>query len=147
MVEEHLEAAARPAEATERSMLLNWLTAPYGETGLKQGYFGMAGRGNMPGFKTGGRLLGTPNKTTADIRAAAAVFGPGAVRKLAELAGMATDADGKPIPPGPPATQFAALGMILDRAHGRALQSISGEAGASPVAFALVTGVVRAHDD
>jgi hypothetical protein len=45
----------------------------------------MAGRGSQPGERRGGRKKGTPNKSTAEIRALAQVHGAAAIEKLAHL--------------------------------------------------------------
>lgn len=70
------------------------------------------------GVKTGGRQKGTPNKTTADIKAVAQEFGPEAVKYLVEIA---RDGD------APPAARVAAVKEILDRGYGKAKQPIVGD--------------------
>jgi hypothetical protein len=80
------------------------------------------------GFKTGGRTTGTPNKTTADIKALAQSFGPAVIRKLAEMAGVLVDDKGKPVgePTPNPQARTAAMKELLDRGFGKARQPISG---------------------
>ena len=65
--------------------------------------------------KTGGRQKGTPNKTTAEIRKAAQVHGPAALKKLVALT---KSEDEKVV--------LAACNAILDRAYGRPVQALSG---------------------
>lgn len=46
-------------------------------------------RPNSGGKRPGsGRKLGTPNRSTAEVRALAQVYGPAAIRKLAVMAGV-----------------------------------------------------------
>lgn len=82
----------------------------------------------MPaGFKAGGRTKGTPNKTTADIKALAQSYGPDAIMNLAELAGMIRDENGKPIGRATnEQARIAATKELLDRGFGKARQPISG---------------------
>ena len=71
------------------------------------------------GRKTGGRVAGTPNKATADVRALAQAYAPAAIAALARLAGL-TDEPGA----ANEATRVAAMRELLDRAHGRPAQAI-----------------------
>ena len=64
--------------------------------------------------KLGGRVKGTPNKVTAEIKAMAAEYAPDA---LMELARLSVDADNEQ-------TRVAACKEILDRAYGKAPQFI-----------------------
>lgn len=66
------------------------------------------------GRKTGGRVAGTPNKATADVRALASEHGPDAVRRLAHLMQHAESE----------AAQVSAAKELLDRAYGRPAQAI-----------------------
>jgi hypothetical protein len=89
-------------------------------------------RGSAPGERRGGRQVGTPNKTTAEIKALAQSFGPKAITRLAELSGL--------IPGKRPAeseqTQLGAMKELLDRGYGRAAQAIvGGEPGDAPIAL------------
>lgn len=61
------------------------------------------------GTKTGGRKVGTPNKVTADIRAAARKHGAACIKELARLMTKAKDER----------TSVAAIKEILDRAYGK----------------------------
>jgi ferritin-like protein len=62
--------------------------------------------------KTGGRVAGTPNKSTAEIRELAGQYGPTA---LAELARLATNANSEQ-------ARVSACKEILDRAYGKSTQ-------------------------
>lgn len=68
----------------------------------------------MKGKKTGGRKAGTPNKSTADVRAEARKFSPAAIARLAYLMEHAASE----------AAQVAAAKELLDRAHGRPAQYV-----------------------
>jgi hypothetical protein len=73
------------------------------------------------GRKTGGgSRKGVPNKATAEIKDVAREFGPAAIAKAAELAGLVND---KPKAESE-ASQVAALHIILDRAYGKAPQQL-----------------------
>lgn len=74
----------------------------------------------MKGMKTGGRQKGTPNKATADIRAAAAIHGPAMLEVLSRIA--LDDSE-------PTAARVAAAVALLDRAYGRPAQAITGANG------------------
>jgi len=63
--------------------------------------------------KTGGRVAGTPNRSTAAIKEMAGEYGPMA---LTEIARLATKAKTEP-------TRFAACRELLDRAYGKSTQS------------------------
>lgn len=79
------------------------------------------------GRKTGGRVAGTPNKATADIKAAAALHGPAALQALASIATGTKY---------PPAARVAAAVALLDRGFGKPSQAITGEGGGS-ITFTL----------
>lgn len=72
------------------------------------------------GFKTGGRTAGTPNKATADIKAAAALHGP---RMIEVLASIAVDEE------RPESSRVAAATALLDRGFGKPAQAITGDGG------------------
>jgi hypothetical protein len=68
------------------------------------------------GRKTGGRKAGTPNRSTADLRALIdAVADPEALVK--ELARLAHEAEREE-------TRLAAIGQLLDRRYGRPRQAV-----------------------
>ena len=67
------------------------------------------------GPKTGGRVAGTPNKSTAEIRELAGQYGPAA---LAELARLATNADSEQ-------ARVSACKELLDRAYGKSTQILT----------------------
>ena len=79
----------------------------------------------MTGAKTGGRMPGSLNRATAEIRALASVHGADAIAELAKLAGIAKDEAGGPIA-GAQTDQarIGALGMLLDRGYGRSPLSV-----------------------
>jgi len=66
------------------------------------------------GRKTGGRIAGTPNKATAEIRGAAQPYTVEALEGLAQIA-RTSDSD---------AAKVAAWKAILDRGHGRPAQEV-----------------------
>lgn len=77
--------------------------------------------------KARGRPKGATNLVTREIRAIAAEYGPGAVRRLAVLGGLIT---GKKLkvgeePAKSEATQVVALNAILNRAYGFPSQPLS----------------------
>lgn len=73
-------------------------------------------RGRPSGIpKTGGRKKGTPNKVTADVKSVAQEYGQEAIKSLVEIM-RGTDY--------PPAARVAASKEILDRAYGKAQQSV-----------------------
>lgn len=68
--------------------------------------------------KTGGRRRGTPNKTTADIRALAQEFGEAALRKLVEVMNHADS---------PPQAKISAANALLDRGYGKPSELVEPE--------------------
>ena len=70
------------------------------------------------GTKTGGRVAGTPNKATANIKEAAQQYTESAISTLVEIMGDAT---------APHAARVAAANSILDRGHGKPRQSIDAD--------------------
>lgn len=70
------------------------------------------------GRKTGGRVAGTPNKATADVKAAAQQYTSEAVEALAAIM-RDSDSD---------AAKVAAIKEILDRGHGKSKQSLDVDA-------------------
>lgn len=70
--------------------------------------------------KTGGRVKGTPNKANAEIKELAREYGPAAIVKLAELAGLVK---GKK-PAKAEAAQVAANNHLLDRGYGKPTQGV-----------------------
>ncbi len=67
------------------------------------------------GRKTGGRQAGTPNKANADIKAAAAIHGPAALKVLI---GIAENEE------APHSSRVAAAVALLDRGYGKPTQAI-----------------------
>ena len=70
--------------------------------------------GKRPGA---GRKKGIPNKSTADVKAAALQYAPGALKRLAYLYENA----------GSEQAQVSACKEILDRAYGKSPQAIVGD--------------------
>ncbi len=86
--------------------------------------------------KTGGRVAGTPNKATSDIRALAQAHGPAVIRRLMELSGCAVDRLGFPLVGADShATQVMAMKELLDRGYGRSTTLIAGDPNSPPVAM------------
>lgn len=79
--------------------------------------------------KTGGRVAGKPNKATADVKALAGQYGPAAINTLAVLM-VKADTD---------ATKVSAAKELLDRAYGKASQTIAGD----PLAPLIVQQIER----
>ena len=94
----------------------------------------------MRGRKTGGRRRGTPNRVTVDIRAAAQIYGPAAIERLALIAGLAIDARGQPVRGAESeATQLGALRALLDRGYGRATQPIASDENGTTITMLHLT--------
>lgn len=84
--------------------------------------------GVRKGERRGGRQVGTPNKATAEVREIAAAWGPAAISKAAELAGLVKNEAGEIVGQAESEqARIAALGIILDRAYGRPPQAISAD--------------------
>src|SRR5215467_4973323 len=64
--------------------------------------------------KYGGRVKGTPNKATADVKAIAGLYTDAAIKTLAAIMDD---------PMQPSAARVAAAGQLLDRGHGRPHQT------------------------
>lgn len=77
------------------------------------------------GRKTGGRVAGTPNKATSEIKALARTHAPAVI---AELARLATGAESE-------SARVAAIKELLDRGFGKAAQPVTGEDGEGPVQY------------
>jgi len=75
------------------------------------------------GYKTGGRMAGTPNKATSEIKALARNYGPAALDRLAAMAGLVEGS----APADSETARVQALTQILDRAYGRPAQTIAGD--------------------
>ena len=78
--------------------------------------------------KTGGRKAGTPNKATADIKALAGAYTDEGVRIMSEV--MRGDPSG--------AVRVSAFNALMDRAHGKARQPLTGGDAADVALFPLV---------
>lgn len=96
------------------------------------------------GRKTGGRVKGSTNKLTADIKSLAQSYGPSAIKRLAELSGLLVDGAGNPMPGAESeATQAMAIKELLDRGFGKATQLIAGDDDEAPVAISMRVKFVR----
>lgn len=98
----------------------------------------MATKGRAGGAKTGGRVAGTPNKATADIKALAQVYGSAAIGRLAEMSGLTSKAGAKN-----EQTRLAAIRELLDRGYGKPAQGVTI---AGPAVIQITTGVPREPD-
>lgn len=78
------------------------------------------------GRKTGGRKKGTPNKATADVKAAAQKYTSDAIETLAQIM-HSSESD--------PA-RVAAADKLLDRGYGKPAQSVTGSEG-GPIAIGI----------
>ena len=74
------------------------------------------------GHKTGGRVKGTPNKATRDIKELARALAPEATKRLSEL--LRSDND---------SVALGAVKEIYDRAFGKATQHVAGDPEGSPL--------------
>lgn len=71
-------------------------------------------RGSAPGERRGGRKPGTPNKSTAEIKAIASKYTPRALEVLAHLMENAQSEQAR----------VAAANALLDRGHGKPHQTM-----------------------
>ncbi len=88
--------------------------------------------GSKPGERRGGRQKGTPNKATAEIKAAFQKHGDELVRALLDL----TKSDDERV-------RLGAIQAALDRGWGRPSQAVTGEGGDGPVQIVVDTGIRR----
>lgn len=89
-------------------------------------------RGAKPGQRLGGRVKGTPNKATADVRALAQQY---TAQVIEELARILIEGESEQ-------ARIAAGKELLDRGHGKPTQPVAGEIDAK-----LVVEIVRYADD
>lgn len=75
------------------------------------------------GQKTGGRVAGTPNKATAEIKAIAQKHGPAAIKEAVRIM-TKSESD---------QARMAAIKELLDRGYGKAAQPVGGGDGTEPV--------------
>lgn len=80
-------------------------------------------KGSRPGERRGGRKPGVPNKATREIKEVAQQYGPAALKKLAELAGLVKGTNAAESEQA----RVSAVREILDRAYGKAPQAIIGD--------------------
>lgn len=81
------------------------------------------------GRKTGGRVVGTLNKVTREIKEIAASMAPAATKRLGELLKSTNEA-----------VALGAIKEIYDRAYGKPTQKIAGDSDEAPITF---TEIVR----
>lgn len=86
-------------------------------------------RANAGGYREGaGRKKGSLNKSTVEIKTLAKTYSERAIRRAAQLAGLEIDDEGNPIGMATSeSAQIAAIGIILDRAHGKPSQVVAGD--------------------
>lgn len=80
--------------------------------------------GSKPGERRGGRKAETPNRATADVKAAAQAYTAEAV---ATLATIMQDAE------QPAAARVSAASAILDRGYGKPRQPVTGDVDTPPL--------------
>lgn len=78
----------------------------------------------MSGNRGKGRPKGSPNKSTAEIKALAQAHGADAIARLVKLAGL-YPANGEALPAE--STQVAAIKELLDRGYGKPTQPVAGD--------------------
>lgn len=83
--------------------------------------------------RTGGRLKGTLNQSTVEIRELARLHGPAIIARLVELS---RDQSGS--------IAVAASRELLDRGYGRSPQPHDGDGQGGPITIVVTTGVPRA---
>jgi hypothetical protein len=86
--------------------------------------------------KTGGRKVGSVNKATAEVRAAAQVYTNEALKGLVRLM-RGLNVKGKTRSEVLPQTQFCAMQEILNSGYGRPATAVTGEGGEGPVTVNL----------
>ena len=90
------------------------------------------------GRKTGGRAKGTPNKATADVKAAAQEY---TTEAIAALVTIMRDSESD-------AAKVAAIKEILDRGHGKPRQSMDIDANVKAAIHKVERAIVRpSHSD
>lgn len=82
-----------------------------------------SGRGSKPGERRGGRVKGTPNKATAEIRDIARQY---TAEAFEALVGVLRDSESD-------AAKVAAAREILDRGYGKATTVLAGDQDGGPV--------------
>lgn len=90
------------------------------------------GQGYTPGS---GRKKGTPNKATADVKAALQKHGDDLVKALIAL----TKSDNEQV-------RLAAINSALDRGYGKAAQPHTGEGGEGPIPHVMEHHIVDPKD-
>jgi hypothetical protein len=83
-----------------------------------------------------GRKKGNLNKATREVKEIARPYGPGALRVLAQLAGLI---DGQPPAESEPA-RIMACRELLDRAYGKSTVLIAGDEERGPIRYEFLWG-------
>jgi hypothetical protein len=99
----------------------------------------MAGRTSTSGQ---GRGKGNLNKATREVKEIARPYGPGAVRVLAQLAGLI---EGQPPAESEPA-RIMACRELLDRAYGKSTVLIAGDGERGPIRYEFKWGPASQPD-
>jgi hypothetical protein len=96
-------------------------------------------RGAKPGERRGGRKKGTPNKVTADVRAACLLHSTAAIETLVRICSDTA---------APAQAQVQAAKELLDRAYGKSPQPIKhgGDEKSPPIGLNLSGKVDHEHD-
>ena len=89
----------------------------------------MAHGGARPGA---GRKPGSPNKTGAELRELARLYGPSALKELARLAEHAESESAR----------VQAIGMLLDRGYGKPAQPVDGDGEGGPIPFERIKRII-----
>lgn len=76
---------------------------------------------------TGGRVAGTPNRATAEIKELARRWGPEAIQHLAVMAGLAAVSPGRGKAAESEQARLGALKEVLDRGYGRPAQPMGSD--------------------
>lgn len=76
-----------------------------------------------------GRKAGVPNKASGEAKELARAWGPAAIKKAAEMAGLIKDKPGAESE----SARMMAINTLLDRAYGKATQVIAGEEDGPPL--------------
>ena len=91
-------------------------------------------RGSALGERRGGRVAGTPNRATIEVKAIAQQHGDAMIAELVRIAKESTS----------DAARISAIKEILDRGYGKAPQAVTGGGtDGRPVVLQIVTGVPR----
>lgn len=85
------------------------------------------GGGSKPGEHRGGRMKGTPNHCSSELKALAREYTEVAIKELGRLATKAKNES----------VRVQAIGMLFDRGHGKVPQPIDGDGNGAPILINL----------